>query len=313
MEALESPKKITGSGFSKKVNRIAKVLADINIFKIFQPEISPIICQDIVWCGDGLCYYKAKDPFTKIITGILACRTKSYENAYKLELGCISNIGSVPKISISDGDVDFDQALRMAIQEYDGYKGVRTIWLGRTPKEGGLTTWKEQHMYQIIQMDNNLVVEKGIVSPKREFTVEDKRHHTTTISTTLNLFNESNAQLVCIMSPSKYIHFQPFIARFLKEVEADKYVYHFVGTCSHGNPWAESLCKIIKKRHYWYYFMKKSLGYDLKSITLREKARMVYYNVFLPQEQLGNQSPFKFANAKFDSYDDAWEILCSYL
>lgn len=42
MEALESPKKITGSGFSKKVNRIAKALTDINIFKIFQPEISPI-------------------------------------------------------------------------------------------------------------------------------------------------------------------------------------------------------------------------------------------------------------------------------
>ncbi|MGE5821547.1 MAG: hypothetical protein ACM31M_03060 [Nitrososphaerota archaeon] len=313
MEALESPKKITGSGFSKKVNRIAKALTDINIFKIFQPEISPIICQDIVWCGDSLCYYAAKDPFTKVIIDMLACRTKSYENAYKLELGCISNIGYVPKISISDGDVDFDQALRMVIHEYDRYKGVRTIWLGRTPKEGGLTTWKEQHTYQIIKMNNNLVVEKGIMSPKREFTVEDKRHHTTTINTALNLFNESNAQLVCIMSPSKYIHFQPFITRFLKEVEGDEYIYHFVGTCSHGNPWAESLCKIIKKRHGWYYFMKRGLKSDLKSITLREKARMIYYNIFLPQEQLGNQSPFKYANAKFNSYDDAWEILCSYL
>jgi hypothetical protein len=115
------------------------------------------------------------------------------------------------------------------------------------------------------------------------------------------------------MSPSKFIHFQPFITRFLKETEADEYACHFIGTCSHGNPWAESLCKTIKKRHSWYYFMKKSLESDMKSVTLREKVRMVYYNIFLPQEQLGNQSPFKFANAKFKSYDDAWEILCSYL
>jgi transposase-like protein len=116
-EAFESPKKITASGFSKKVNRIAKALADINIFKIFQPELSPIICQDIVWCGNSWCYYIAKDPFTKIIIDILACRNKSSDNAYKLESGCIRNIGYIPKISISDGDVDFDQALRMYIQE----------------------------------------------------------------------------------------------------------------------------------------------------------------------------------------------------
>jgi transposase-like protein len=313
MEALESPKKITGSGFSKKVNRIAKALAEINIFEIFQPELSPIICQDIVWCGDNWCNYIAKDPFTKVIIDILACRNKSYENAYKLESECIGNIGYIPKISITDGDVDFDQALRMSIHESDEYKGVRTIWLGRTPKEGGLTTWKEQHTYKISQIDKNLQVEKGIISPKQEFTVEDIRHHMTTIKTTLNLFNEYDAKLVCIMSPSKYIHFQPFITRFLKEIEFDAYAYHFVGTCSHGNPWAESLCKTIKKRHSWYYFMKKSLESDLKSVTLREKVRMVYYNLFLPQEQLGNQSPFKFANAKFKSYDDAWEILCSYL
>jgi transposase-like protein len=308
VEGLESPKRMTGSGFFKKTQRVARALAEVNIYELFKPGLSPVICQDVVWCGEH-CYYVGKDPVTRCVPHILPCLNENYENAYQFEREKVLNIGFIQKILVTDGDVDFDRALRVLAIENGRYDRVRTIWLGRTPREGGLTTWREQRTYLITKIGTKLLIEKGVTSPRREFNVDDERHHTTTIETVLNIFSEHNPYVVCIMSPEKYIHFKPFIARFLNAVKDDDYIYHFIGTGFHGNPWAETICKIIKRRERWCYFGMKSID----SMRLREKLRMIYYNVFLPQEQLCGQPPFRFAKANYKTCDEAWEILLSAL
>lgn len=299
---------LSGTGFQKMIHRIAKSINEINIFDIFKPEISQFVHLDAVKSGNYH-YYVSKDPITKIIPNLLLIRNENKKDALKFEEGIIKNISFLPKIWTSDGDPDYDSCLREIVDNLQKFKGVRTIWLGRKPKTGNLPGVIERNTFLITKIGPRLLIEKGLTCPQRIRKVDDLAHHTSAIETVIELFDDEKARLVCIMTPEKYIHFRPFSDRFLSASKKDKYVYHFIGTGLHGNPWAETTCKMIKKRDRWFYHLIRNLETRAILTTLQ----MCFYNLFTKMDQLKGQSPFIYANANFKDDDEAIEMILNYI
>jgi hypothetical protein len=265
-----------------------------------------------------LCYSTAKDPFTKVIAGWNVSGVESFLSAYPLEKMVIKN-GINPKIWVSDGKEGYHNGLVAIYEDPDIYctpnkpvlyRGdvLRTVYLARKPSPNGLSRWVEAHTYEIRKDGGYLVAYRDLINPVRALTVEDERHFTTTILMTLELFEDYDAQIVCLPK-EKIIRFRAFATRFLSATEKDGKVYHFIGTGTIGNPWAESSAKMLKRRYHWFDHNSRSAY----SAGHRLNVQMMVYNIFTPLRMGDNTwlSPFHYAGAYYEDYDEAWNVLNS--
>jgi hypothetical protein len=241
---------------------------------------------------------------------------KVFLSAYSLEKMVVRN-GINPKIWVSDGKEGYHNGLIAIYEDPDIhctpnkpviYSGdlLRTIYLARKPSPKGISEWVESHTYEIKEDGACLVAYKGLVNPAETLVMDDERHFTTAIQMVLTLFKDYDAQIVCLPK-EKIIRFRDFATRFLTATENDGKVYHFIGTGTVGNPWAESSAKMLKRRYRWFDHNNRSAYSAARRLNVQ---RMVY-NIFSPVKIRDSTwlSPFNYAGADYEDYDGAWDRL----
>lgn len=209
----------------------------------------------------SLCYSTAKDPYTKVIVGWNVPGVESFLSTYSLEKMVVRN-GVNPRIWVSDGKEGYHNGLIAIYEDPDFYRTpnkpvlyhgdvLRAVYLARKPSPKGISEWVESHTYEIKKNGTYLVAYKDLVNPAEAFVMDDERHFTTTIEMALTLFEDCDAQIICLPK-EKIIRFRDFATRFLTATKNDGRVYHFIGTGTVGNPWAESSAKMLKRRYRWF-------------------------------------------------------------
>lgn len=294
---------ITRQGARQKILNYSQRLSPLKIFRYFEPQPSPVVCMDITietLCGEEIYKWFGKCPYTKIASGWLLSEDRGADNAEELERMIIDNINFQPKIWVSDGEYSFHTAL---LRIYSPFT-VRTIYLGRAPKENDLKDHHARNTYMINKKGDQLLVEKNIISPFTHEITSDENGYEKITRMTLDLFNEERAHAVCLMSPYKFIPFKNFCKRFLYETRNDNNIYHFIGTGSWGNPWAESLAKLIKKRYKWLDRPRR-----INSGRALFNVQMVLYNLFHCMDELGGKTPFEYSGGQVIDEKQRWDIL----
>lgn len=290
------------STFLKRMHALSERLLSANIFRLLKPKPSPVVCMDIAHGklnGEEVYRWYGKCPYTKIISGWVLSQSRDQHWAERLERMIIRNLGFSPKIWVSDGEASFHSGLKTI------YRKIRTVYLGRKPEEGNITTPVARNTYIITREDRYLIVEKGLWNPEVVLVYRDEKGYGRLVSIILHLFEQKKAKTVCVMSKYRLAPFKNFCKRFLYETKVDGRVYHFIGNCNLGNPWAEGTARTIKRRNKWFDNNIRSLD----SGRLLFNLQMIIYNVFHRMEELGWKSPFKFGEAEFDGYEDAWKVL----
>jgi hypothetical protein len=137
---------------------------------------------------------------------------ESFLSAYSLEKMVVRN-GINPKIWVSDGKEGYHNGLIAIYEDPDFYRTLnkpvlyrgdvlRTVYLGRKPSPKELSRHVEPHTYDIRKEGAYLAAYGGLINPVEAFVVEDKHHFTTTIQMALTLFEDYDAQIVCLPNPT---------------------------------------------------------------------------------------------------------------
>lgn len=254
------------------------------------------MCIDTTERQEGHAFV-TKDPITKIVPYLWLNLERGETSMMNYVTDVTEKIGFFPKIWISDADTAIHNAIcKRSIHYRPQIKGVRTIWLGRIPKDGKRTQNDERSTYTIeLHGTDHLRVWKGTVSPSLCETIKRDRHHLTGIQKALQIFQERKPSIVCLRPAELFIHSLPFLKRLHQETEGDGYVYHIVGTGTWGNNWAERTCRMVMRRADWCNGPDRVSENQQATVYLQG----LFYNLLTPQNQLGNLSPFRFAGAEY--------------